>query len=164
MSAQITTWPRSARDYAWKFALQSVWAVYRLAWSHSKMALDVTRTPEGVAYTLWVVGKDIFARPRLALDDLPRLRRVLEPLVVSLFLLRMLRIAHEAGPVNRVVIAPFNSADFGFPPGREDRKLENVAHRNNRAAIAARKKGVEPCELVRGWAPIALLRFCDEPQ
>jgi len=132
--------------------------------SRSLYAYRSRRPGQDFSDALGIVGKDAFARARLALDDLPGLRRVLEPLMVSTLLLRMFRIAHEARAGGGVILRPPNAADFSFSPGRVDRRLKNVAHRNHGAAVAARKKLVQFCEFIDRRPPVAFPRLCDEPQ
>jgi hypothetical protein len=82
----------------------------------------LARPREGGPNALRFIGENELAVLWLALDDLPRLGRMLEAPVTTHLPRGMLRIANETRPRLRIIVLSAQAADFGFPVARMDGK------------------------------------------
>ena len=90
---------------------------------------QATGPRECCANALGVEGEDVLARLGLCHDERPALGRVLEPPVIPILASWVLRIPDHACPCSFVVVAPFQSANLRYPPGRGDGEVHDGCHR-----------------------------------
>src|SRR5580698_4471353 len=127
-------------------------------------AEDAARSGERRTDALGIKREDVLGLARLPFYDCPGLRRVLEAAVIAFLVPRMLRIPHQAGPTDFVVVRPFQAGDFRLSPRRGDGEVHNRHHGNIRASVTRGEVVAQPREFQRRRPPRALARLADETQ
>lgn len=112
-------------------------------------AQDTACTGKSGTDALGVVGEDVFACARLPFYDRPGLGGVLEPPVIAFLVPRMLRIPHDPGPTDFVVVDPFKTRDLRLSPRRGDGEVHDRQHGNLRASVTRGEVVAQPRALAR---------------
>lgn len=113
---------------------------------------------------LGIVGKNVFARLGLCGDKRPGFGRVLEPAMIAVFAGRVLCVADHTGLRGFVVVAPFQPADFRFPPRRGDSEVHDGSHGDRCAPVAALEMFAQPGEFVSGRPSRSLAGLADQAE
>jgi hypothetical protein len=127
-------------------------------------AEDAARSGECSTDALSIKGKDVLGLSRLSVYDCPGLWRVLEASVIAFLVPRMLRIPHQAGPTDLVVVDPFEAGDFGLSPRRSGGEVHDGHHGEVRPLVTRDEVVAQLREFLRRRSPRALARFADEAQ
>lgn len=123
---------------------------------------NVTGTSERAADALRLVWKHVVTAFGLALNNRPRLRRVLESSVVPFLCGRVLRIANQARARFLIVVVPLQSADLSLTPSRVNGEPEDIEHRYACPAIPPPEVVVQLFEFVEGRASVPSPAFADQ--